>query len=139
MIRQIEHIGIAVSDLDEANHTYAQLLGINPYKIEHLESQNVRTSFFMHGKSKLELLEATSEHSPIYEFIQKRGEGMHHLAFLVDDIREEMKRLQNLDFTLIQEEPIKGADNKWVCFVHPKDNHGVLIELCEEIKDSESS
>ncbi len=132
MIKRIEHIGIAVKDLDDANLTYASLLGINPYKVESLTSQHVRTSFFIDGKSKIELLEATSEESPIYSFLEKRGEGMHHIAFLVDDIRAEMKRLKNEGFTLLQEEPELGADNKIVCFVHPRDNHGVLIELCQE-------
>ncbi len=132
MIKRIEHIGIAVTDLDEANLLYANLLGVNPYKTETLSSQQVRTSFYFDGQTKLELLEATSEDSPIYQFVQSRGEGMHHVAFLVDDIITEMERLRNLGFTLLSDKPLHGADNKLVCFIHPKDGRGVLIELCQE-------
>lgn len=133
-MQRIEHIGIAVGSLSESNSTYEKLLGIAPYKIETVESEHVKTSFFRVGENKIELLESANEASAIGKFMEKRGEGVHHIAFAVEDIRAEMKRLKDAGFTLLNEEPKRGADNKWVCFVHPKNAHGVLIELCEEIK-----
>tara|TARA_R110000850_G_scaffold271031_2_gene404774 strand:- start:167168 stop:167572 length:405 start_codon:yes stop_codon:yes gene_type:complete len=131
-MRKIEHIGIAVKNLDEANKVYAALLGENHYKIEEVESEGVKTSFFKMGESKIELLEATTSESPIAKFIEKRGEGIHHIAFHVDDIVEEIKRLQKEGFVVLNETPKKGADNKLVAFLHPKSSHGVLVELCQE-------
>ncbi|MEY5068883.1 MAG: methylmalonyl-CoA epimerase [Bacteroidota bacterium] len=133
-MKKIEHIGIAVKDLDSSCKTYEQLLGVKHYKIEEVASEYVNTAFFKVGDSKVELLEATAEESAIYQFIQKRGEGIHHLAFAVDDIYAEMERLKKEGFTILNEQPKKGADNKLVCFVHPKDANGVLVELCQEIK-----
>lgn len=135
---ELEHIGIAVKNMAEAEKLYATLLGIRPYKREAVQSEGVFTSFFQTGESKIELLEATSEDSPIAKFIDKRGEGIHHMAFEVVDIREEMKRLKGLGFRLLNEEPKKGADNKWVCFIHPKDCKGVLVELCQRISSTEA-
>lgn len=131
-MNKIEHIGIAVRDLAAANQTYARLFGEGPYKQEAVESEGVRTSFFANGPNKIELLEGTHPDSPISKYVEKRGEGIHHIAFAVDDIRAEMKRLASAGFTLLNAEPKPGADNKWVAFVHPKDNHGVLIELCQD-------
>ncbi|MEO6190763.1 MAG: methylmalonyl-CoA epimerase [Saprospiraceae bacterium] len=130
---KIEHVGIAVKDLKLANACYHDLLGVAPYKEERVESESVITSFFKVGETKIELLQATSEVSAIAKFIQKRGEGLHHIAFEVEDIRSEMDRLKNKGYHIINEQPIRGADNKWVCFCHPKDFHGVLIELCQTI------
>jgi methylmalonyl-CoA/ethylmalonyl-CoA epimerase len=132
-MNKIEHIGIAVKNLDEANKTYAALLGKNHYKIEEVESEFVKTSFFHVGQSKIELLEATSAESPIAKFIEKRGEGIHHIAFYVDDIVEEIKRLKKEGFIILNETPKRGADNKLVVFLHPKSANGVLVELCQEI------
>lgn len=134
MVNKIEHLGIAVKNIDAANTTYEKLLGIKPYKSEAVESEGVTTSFFMLGESKVELLEATKEDSPIAKFIEKKGEGLHHVAFEVDDIVAEMKRLKEDGFQLLNEVPKKGADNKLICFVHPKSCNGVLVELCQEIK-----
>jgi methylmalonyl-CoA/ethylmalonyl-CoA epimerase len=134
MIRKIEHIGIAVKNIETANILYTQLLGIPPYKSEMVASEGVLTSFFKTGDSKIELLEATSPESPISKFIEKKGEGMHHIAFDVEDIEAEMKRLKDLGFTLLSDKPKRGADNKLVCFIHPKSTNGVLVELCQEIK-----
>ena len=128
---KIEHIGIAVSNLEEAISTYEKLLNTECYKREIVETQKVDTAFLKTGESKVELLGATADDSIITNYIAKRGEGMHHVAFEVDDIRAEMKRLQNEGFTLLSDEPATGADNKLVAFVHPKDNNGVLIELCQ--------
>ena len=133
MIEKIEHIGIAVKNLDEANKIYEQLLGTPPYKIETVDSEGVNTSFFKTGESKVELLQATKDESTIAKFIAKNGEGIHHIAFAVNDIHKEMKRLKEGGYTIINENPKKGADNKLVCFVHPKNTKGVLIELCQEI------
>ncbi len=133
MIEKIEHIGIAVKNLKEANEVYEKLLGCPPYKTESVESEGVNTSFFQTGESKIELLEASQPESPIAKFIEKKGEGIHHIAFAVEDIKTEIKRLQKEGFKIINENPKKGADNKLVCFVHPKNTHGVLIELCQEI------
>jgi methylmalonyl-CoA/ethylmalonyl-CoA epimerase len=131
---KIEHLGIAVKNLEQSNQLYAKLLGKEPYKLEKVETEHVSTSFFMVGESKIELLEATNADSAIAKFIEKKGEGIHHIAFEVLDIYAEMKRLKNEGFTLLSEEPKKGADNKLICFVHPKSSNGVLIELCQEIK-----
>ena len=134
MVNKIEHLGIAVKNIEAANTTYEKLLGIKPYKSEAVESEGVTTSFFMLGESKVELLEATKEDSPIAKFIEIKGEGLHHVAFEVDDIVAEMKRLKEDGFQLLNEVPKKGADNKLICFVHPKSCNGVLVELCQEIK-----
>lgn len=131
---KIEHIGIAVKDISASNELFTKLFGKSPYKLEKVESEGVSTSFFMLGESKIELLEATTENSAIAKFIEKKGEGIHHIAFEVADIKAEMKRLQGEGFTLLNEEPKKGADNKLICFLHPKGTNGVLIELCQEIK-----
>ena len=133
MIEKIEHIGIAVKNLDEANKIYEQLLGTPPYKIETVNSEGVNTSFFKTGESKVELLQATKDESAIAKFIAKKGEGIHHIAFAVKDIHKEIKRLKEVGYMIINESPKKGADNKLVCFVHPKSSKGVLIELCQEI------
>ena len=133
MIEKIEHIGIAVKNLDEANKIYEQLLGTPPYKMETVDSEGVNTSFFKTGESKVELLQATKDESAIAKFIAKKGEGIHHIAFAVKDIHIEIKRLKEGGYTIINESPKKGADNKLVCFVHPKNTNGVLIELCQEI------
>lgn len=132
MVKKIEHIGIAVKDLNEANQVYAQLLGIEPYKEEAVESEGVNTSFFQTGESKIELLEGTNPTSPISKFIAKKGEGIHHIAFEVEDIHAEMNRLRQEGFHVLNEQPKSGADNKLVCFVHPKDTKGTLIELCQD-------
>jgi methylmalonyl-CoA/ethylmalonyl-CoA epimerase len=132
-MEKIEHIGIAVKDIEAANKTYKILLGYEHYKTENVESEGVITSFFRCGKSKIELLEATNPESPIAKFIEKRGEGIHHIAFYVNDIEKEMDRLKGEGLTLLNEKPKRGADNKWVAFLHPKSSHGVLIELCQEI------
>ena len=133
-MEKIEHIGIAVKNLENGNNIYKKLLGKAHYKIEEVKSENVKTSFFQVGANKIELLEATSPDSPIAKFIEKRGEGIHHIAFAVKDIQQEMQLLENEGFTLLNKVPKKGADNKLVCFVHPKTANGVLIELCQEIK-----
>ncbi|MFT4566901.1 MAG: methylmalonyl-CoA/ethylmalonyl-CoA epimerase [Saprospiraceae bacterium] len=132
-MKKIEHLGIAVSDITSANAVYEQLLGVAPYKEEKVTSEHVLTSFFRVGTNKLELLQATHPDSAIAKFIEKRGEGLHHVAFDVADIRAEMARLKEAGFRLLNKEPKQGADNKLICFVHPKSTHGVLIELCQEI------
>lgn len=134
MIRKIEHLGIAVKNIETANEVYHKLLGVPSYKTEKVESENVLTSFFKVGESKIELLEGTSAESPITRFIEKKGEGIHHIAFDVDDIVAEMQKLKEQGFTLLSDTPKRGADNKLICFVHPKSTNGVLIELCQEIK-----
>ena len=133
-MKKIEHIGIAVESLESSNQLFEQLFGQAPYKTETVESEGVSTSFFEVGPNKIELLEATNENSPISKFISKKGEGIHHIAFDVEDIEAEMKRLRSEGFTLLNETPKKGADNKLVCFIHPKSSNGVLIELCQEIR-----
>ena len=133
-MNKIEHIGIAVKNLTNSIDIYQRLLNTDCYKTELVASEYVNTAFFKTGDNKVELLEATSPESAIAKFIDKKGEGIHHIAFAVDDIIEEMERLRNEGFTLLNEQPKKGADNKMVCFVHPKDTNGVLIELCQEIK-----
>lgn len=132
---KVEHIGIAVKDLSKSNNLFRKLLGKEHYKMEEVESEGVNTSFFQVGENKIELLEATREDSPIAKFIAKKGEGIHHIAYDVADIHSEMERLQNEGFVLLNETPKKGADNKLVCFLHPKSTNGVLVELCQEIED----
>lgn len=134
-MKKIEHLGIAVKNLEEANKLYSQLLNEEPYKEEGVESEGVLTSFFRAGESKIELLAATNPESPIAKFIDKKGEGIHHIAFAVDDIEKEIEELKAKGFTVLNEKPKKGADNKRVAFLHPKSSHGVLVELCEEIKN----
>lgn len=134
MVGKIEHIGIAVKDLEAANALYTRLLGVAPYKQEIVESEGVQTSFFMTGVNKIELLQGINEGNAISSFIEKRGEGIHHIAFHVEDIEAEMARLKAEGFRLINDTPKRGADNKLICFVHPKDSQGVLIELCQDIK-----
>ena len=131
---KVEHIGIAVKDLSQANRCYEKLLGFPPYKFETVDSEGVNTSFFQAGDSKIELLETTHPQSPISRFIDKKGEGIHHIAFEVADIFIEIQRLKKEGFEFINELPKQGADNKLVCFVYPKLAHGVLIEICQTIK-----
>jgi len=133
-MNKIEHIGIAVKSLEISNEVFAKILNTLPYKSEEVISEGVNTSFFKMGDSKIELLESTKADSPIAKFIEKKGEGIHHIAFDVSDILSEMERLKNEGFVLLNTEPKKGADNKLVCFLHPKSSNGVLIELCQEIK-----
>jgi methylmalonyl-CoA/ethylmalonyl-CoA epimerase len=134
----IEHIGIAVKSLAESNPLFQKLLNVAPYKHEEVEEQGVMTSFFKAGEAKVELLEATRASSPIYTFIERKGEGIHHIAFEVADIRAEMKRLKAEGFQLLQDEPSIGADRKWVCFIHPKSANGVLVEICQSIPETDS-
>ncbi len=134
MINKIEHIGIAVKDLEVSNLVFEKLFGVASYKEEEVESEGVKTSFFMNGPNKIELLQAISDASPIAKFIEKRGEGIHHIAFDVTDIVSEIERLKKEGFVVLNEIPKKGADNKLVAFLHPKSTNGVLIELCQEIK-----
>jgi len=133
-MHKIEHIGIAVKSLETSNELFKKLFGTAHYKTEGVASEGVMTSFFQVGPNKIELLEATSSDSPIAKFIEKKGEGIHHIAFEVDDIEAEMNRLSAEGFTLLNASPKKGADNKLICFLHPKGTNGVLIELCQEIK-----
>ncbi len=128
---KIEHIAIAVKDLKSSNSLFSKLLGENPFKEEEVAGEKVKTSFFQVGDSKIELLEALSAESAIAKFIEKKGEGIHHIAFEVADIKAEMKRLKEEGFELLNDEPKKGADNKLICFVHPKSANGVLVELCQ--------
>ncbi|HNQ26753.1 MAG TPA: methylmalonyl-CoA epimerase [Aquaticitalea sp.] len=131
-MEKIEHIGIAVNDIEASNALFATLFGKQHYKMETVESEGVLTSFFESGPNKIELLTPTNPDSPIAKFIAKRGEGIHHVAFAVADIRSEMARLEQAGFVLLNKEPKKGADNKWVAFLHPKSTNGVLIELCQD-------
>lgn len=133
-INKLEHIGIAVSNLEESNRLFAKLLGKPHYKIEVVEREGVRTSFFDVGGVKIELLEATRPDSPVAKFIEKKGEGIHHLAFEADPITDSMKELSSEGFTMLAEEPKPGADNKMIVFLHPKTTNGVLVELCEDKK-----
>ena len=133
-MKKIEHIGIAVNDLKKANKLYSDILGVNPYKTETVESENVITSFFKCGDTKIELLQGIDETSAISKFIKKKGEGMHHIAFEVEDIKSEIIRLKRRGFQIINNIPKKGADNKLICFLHPKSTNHVLIELCQNIK-----
>lgn len=135
----LEHIGIAVKSITSSNSLFERLLHTAPYKQEEVEDQHVLTSFFRAGESKIELLEATHPDSPIQKFIDRRGEGIHHIAFEVEDIHLEMKRLRDEGFQLLQDKPSFGADNKLVCFIHPKSSNGVLVELCQTIRNSEES
>ena len=132
-MKKIEHIGIAVNSLAESSIIYEKLLGIPAYKQEEVISEGVKTVFFKSGPNKIELLEATNAESPIAKFIAKKGEGIHHIAFEVEDIVAEITRLKMEGFIVLNEIPKKGADNKWVAFLHPKNTNGVLIELCQEI------
>jgi methylmalonyl-CoA/ethylmalonyl-CoA epimerase len=133
MIKRIEHIGIAVDNIESALKTYENLLGVSCYKTEIVESELVRTAFLKIGDSKIELLEAMDPISPIGKFLAKKGEGFHHIAFEVDDIHEEIKRLSSLGFEMIHETPKPGADNKLIAFLHPKSTHKLLVEICQEI------
>jgi methylmalonyl-CoA/ethylmalonyl-CoA epimerase len=132
-MNKIEHIGIAVKSLESSNQLFAKLFGEPHYKIESVESEGVNTSFFKVGNNKIELLEASKLNSPIAKFIEKKGEGIHHIAFDVDDIEAEIERLSHEGFEVLNKIPKKGADNKLVVFLHPKTTNGVLIELCQEI------
>ncbi|MEH6408573.1 MAG: methylmalonyl-CoA epimerase [Leeuwenhoekiella sp.] len=133
-MHKIEHIGIAVENLEQSNELYKKLLGVTHYKIEEVASEAVKTSFFKIGDSKIELLQATGQDSAITKFITKKGEGIHHIAYAVEDIYFEINRLKNEGFIFINETPKSGADNKLVAFLHPKSAGGILIELCQEIK-----
>ena len=129
---KVEHIGIAVKSLDDAVPLFEKLLNASCYKTETVESEAVATAFFQQGETKIELLESTAENGVIQKFIEKKGEGIHHIAFEVADILAEMERLKGEGFVLLNEQPKPGADNKMVCFLHPKNTNGVLIELCQE-------
>lgn len=129
---QVEHIGIAIKDMQASVELFEKLLNTPCYKTEMVESEKVNTAFFRQGETKIELLESITPDGVIAKFIERKGEGIHHIAFDVADIRQEMKRLQAEGFTLLNEEPKKGADNKWVCFLHPKGTNGVLVELCQD-------
>ncbi len=133
MVR-VEHIGIAVKNLDEVNSLYEKLFGQSPYKSEEVASEHVETSFFQVGETKIEFLQSNDGEGAIAKYIDKKGEGIHHIAFEVEDIHAEMARLEKEGFRLINEQPKQGADNKLVCFLHPKSTNGVLVELCQEIK-----
>lgn len=133
-MRKIEHIGIAVKDIETSNKVFAKIFGKDSYKLETVESEGVITSFFKIGENKIELVAATTEESVISKYLEKWGEGMHHIAFAVEDIEKEMTRLKNEGIRLLHECPKEGADNNIICFLHPKDTNGVLIELCQEKK-----
>ena len=133
MINKIEHIGIAVTDLKKSEDLFEKLLGKKPYKKEEVASEGVVTSFFKIGNQKIELLKGNNSGSPIQKFIEKRKEGVHHIALHVDSIQKEVERLENLGFEFISTTPKKGADNKMIVFLHPKTTNGVLVELCEDI------
>ena len=132
-MKKIEHIGIAVQDIEVSNKLFTKIFGKDSYKSERVESEGVITSFFQIGENKIELVEAKNPDSPISKYLQKNREGMHHIAFEVEDIEKEMERLKKEGIRLINDSPKKGADNKLICFLHPKDTNGVLIELCQEI------
>jgi len=132
-MKKIEHIGIAVKDINKSNDLFAKIFGKENYKSEVVESEGVSTSFFQIGESKIELVAATNTESPISKYLEKNREGLHHIAFDVEDIEKEMERLKNEGIRLLSDSPKKGADNKLICFLHPKDTNGVLIELCQEI------
>jgi len=131
-MRKIEHLGIAVADLKKSNELFQRLLGYAPYKSEIVASEGVETSFFQVGDTKIELLQASTEESPIAKFISKKSEGIHHIAFDVEDIYAEMDRLKAAGFEILNEVPKKGADRKIIVFLHPKSTNGVLVELCQE-------
>ena len=132
IMNKIDHIGIAVKNIDKSNVIFTKIFGFGPYKEETVDSEGVKTSFFKVGESKIELVMATNLNSPISKFLSKNAEGMHHIAINVADIHKEMKRIQKLGIRLLNEIPKKGADNKMICFLHPKDTNGVLIELCQQ-------
>ncbi len=132
---KVEHIGIAVRSIAQADKLFSTLFQQQPYKLEEVASESVNTSFYQLGETKIELLEATAEDSAIAKYIEKRGEGIHHIAFEVADIEAEMNRLRGEGFRVLNETPKLGADNKLVAFVHPKDCHGVLVELCQTIRE----
>ena len=134
IMEKLEHIGIAVKNLAEANKLFSRLLSREHYKIEEVHSEGVKTSFFDVGGVKIELLQATHEASPVGRFIEKRGEGIHHLAFAVNDINHSIAEYEKKGFEKINKEPKRGADNKMICFLHPKSTNGVLIELCQDVK-----
>ncbi len=134
MIKKIEHVGIAVKDLEKSNNLFKKLLGSANYKMETVETENITTSFFKLGDQKIELLKSASNSGSISRFLDKRGEGMHHLALHVEDISKEIQRLEKEGFSFVSKIPTKGADNKMIVFLHPKTTNGVLIELCQEIK-----
>jgi len=133
-MRKIEHIGIAVKNIEESNKVFAKIFGKENYRLEIVESEGVVTSFFQVGENKIELVSATKLDSPIAKYLDKNREGMHHIAFDVEDIEKEMIRLKNEGVRILNEKPKQGADNKLICFLHPKDTNGVLIELCQQIK-----
>lgn len=133
-MKHVDHIGIAVKSLELSIPIFEKILNTACYKQEFVESEQVNTAFFCTGESKIELLENSNQDGVISKFIEKKGEGLHHIAFEVKDILEEMKRLSSEGFVLLNETPKKGADNKWVCFLHPKTTNGVLIELCQSIE-----
>ncbi|WP_435623981.1 methylmalonyl-CoA epimerase [Flagellimonas sp.] len=135
-MNKIEHIGIAVKDLEASNDLFKNLFGVEHYKIEEVASEGVRTSFFKSGPNKIELLEATNPNSAIAKFLEKKGEGIHHVAFATEDLEKEMKRLEGEGFVILPGFPKEGADNKRVAFLHPKGTNGVLVELCQDITDS---
>tara|TARA_B100000902_G_C26621077_1_gene579803 strand:- start:123 stop:536 length:414 start_codon:yes stop_codon:yes gene_type:complete len=137
MLKKIEHIGIAVKDLEVSNRLYSKLLGVKHYKTEFVDSESVKTSFFKLGENKIELLQATNPESAIAKFINKKGEGVHHVAFEVENIEAEIKRLITEGFELIDNTPKLGADNKRIAFLHPKSSGGVLVELCQELSNKE--
>ena len=132
-MKKIEHIGIAVIDINKSNELFSKIFGKENYKSEIVESEGVITSFFQIGENKIELVEAINPDSPINKYLQKNREGMHHIAFEVEDIVKEIARLKGEGIRLLTDTPKKGADNKLICFLHPKDTNGVLIELCQEI------
>lgn len=132
-MKKIDHIGIAVKDIDVSNALFEKLFGVSPYKFEEVESEGVLTSFFKTDANKIELLAATNQESSIAKFLEKKGEGIHHIAFEVTNINDEVQRLKAEGFIVLNEVPKKGADNKWVVFLHPKTTNGVLIELCQTI------
>ncbi|MEC7864212.1 MAG: methylmalonyl-CoA epimerase [Bacteroidota bacterium] len=133
-MKKIEHIGIAVQDIEASNKIFAKIFGKDSYKLEKVESEGVITSFFEIGENKIELVASTTEESVISKYLEKWGEGLHHIAFSVEDIEKEMTRLKKEGIRLLNEIPKNGADNQLICFLHPKDTNGVLIELCQEIK-----
>lgn len=133
-MNKVDHIGIAVRNLSISIPLFTKILNTTCYKIEEVESEKVTTAFFKNGETKIELLESLSSEGVVAKFIEKKGEGMHHIAFEVEDIEKEISRLQQEGFVIINEKAKKGADNKLVCFIHPKDTNGVLVELCQEIK-----
>lgn len=137
MPKKIEHIGIAVKDLKHSNKLFEKLLGVSHYKIEQVSSENVNTSFFRLGTQKLELLEATDANSPIAKFIEKHGEGIHHIAFKVDDIEAEIQRLKHEGFEMVHGQPKLGADHMRIAFLHPKSTNGVLVELCQALPNKD--